>query len=104
MFPPESIVEYVREGVVGHDPGAAVIVHRHLDAIANLDAAARHIANVEHIASSNLRVDMVSPLHIRIASAVCYHFAVGLVAHLGISYCNAAAGSSYRSRVIGLAS
>jgi len=37
---PEGVVQDVREGVVGHDPGAPDVVHRRPDNVADLDAAA----------------------------------------------------------------
>ena len=53
---PEGVVEDVSEGVVGHDAGASVIVHRDLDRVADRDAA-REVADMQDIASSDLSYD-----------------------------------------------
>ena len=54
--PLERVVEHVREGVVGLDEAAALVVHRHRHRLAHRHLAAlRHLAHVQHVAGSHLQ-------------------------------------------------
>lgn len=50
---PECVIEHMGEGVVGDDAGAALVVDRNLDRVAD-GHASRHLADVQHEAGSNL--------------------------------------------------